>query len=440
MANFSASVTTEPSGLVRNIGTVALTATFLGVFIGSGIFTLPAPMAAAVGGFAPLAYLGCALAVGSVLMCFAEACSRVPVAGGPQGFVEAAFGPYWGFLTGAFNWVSAVLGVAGVAAAAADALGTVLPALAHGPVRSIALVGWFAALALVNLRGVSFAARFVALVTSIKLIPLALFIGVGIWFIAPANLVLPLVAGGSDGDIGRAAILGIFMFTGVETSLAISGEVSNPARTIPRAVIAALLVYASLCITVQIVAQGLLGTALAGAVAPLPQAMAQVSAPLGAIVAAGAVISMLGYTASDSIGSPRMLFAMARDGFLPGALGRVHPRSRTPWVASFTHAGLCAGLALSGSFTALAIVATLTCVMVYFIGCAAALRLRARNIATAGTPARIPGLAVFACIGIGSMLWVTAQSTLAEATGIAVFTLIASLVYRWRRPPAATGR
>ena len=227
------------------------------------------------------------------------------------------------------------------------------------------------------------------------------------------------------------------MFTGVETSLAISGEVSNPARTIPRAVLAALLMYASLCITVQIVAQGLLGGALAGAVAPLPQAMAQVSAPLGAIVAAGAVISMLGYTASDSIGSPRMLFAMARDGFLPRALGRLHPRSRTPWVASFAHAGLCAGLALSGSFTALAIVATLTCVMVYFIGCAAALRLRARNIATAGVPVRIPGLAALACIGISSMLWVTAQSTFAEAVGIAVFTLVASLAYRFRRMPFA---
>lgn len=437
MASISDQVATENAGLVRSIGPIALTATFLGVFIGSGIFTLPAPMAAAVGSYAPLAYLACAIAVGSVLICFAEACSRVPVAGGPQGFVEAAFGPYWGFLTGAFNWASAVLGVAGVAAAAADALGTAMPALAAGPVRSLALVGWFAMLALINLRGVGFAARFVALVTSIKLVPLALFIGIGIWFIAPANLTLPLISGGSSADIGRAAILGIFMFTGVETALAISGEVRDPARTIPRAVIAALAIYASLCITVQIVAQGLLGPALAGAVAPLPQAMALVSAPLGAIVAAGAVVSMLGYTAGDSIGSPRMLFAMARDGFLPRRLGTVHPRTHTPWVASFTHAALCAGLALSGSFTALAIVATLACVMVYFIGCAAALRLRAMGVATAGTPVQIPGLPLIAAIGIGSMLWVTAQSTQAEAIGIAVFTLVASLVYRFRRLPMA---
>ena len=75
--------------------------------------------------------------------------------------------------------------------------------------------------------------------------------------------------------------------------------------------------------------------------------------------------------------------------------------------------------------------------MVYFIGCAAALRLRARNIATAGVPVRIPGLAALACIGISSMLWVTAQSTFAEAVGIAVFTLVASLAYRFRRMPFA---
>ena len=427
--------TTTPN-LVRSIGPIPLIATFLGLLIGSAIFTLPAPMAAAVGGWAPLAYLGCALAVGSVLLCFAESASRVPAAGGPQAFVEAAFGPYWGFLTGAFNYASALLGVAGVAAAAADALGIAIPALAGGPVRSLAIIGWFAALALINRRGVGFAARFVTLVTSIKLVPLALFVGVGLWFIVPANLMLPLPAGAiGSGDIGRAAILGIFMFTGVEVALACSGEVSNPARTIPRAVIAALALYAGLCITVQTVAAGLLGTALAGSVAPLPQAIATVSAPLGLVVAAGAVISMLGYTASDSIGSPRMLFAMARDGFLPARLGTVNPRSHAPVIACVSHAALSAALAISGSFTALAIVSTLTCVVVYIIGCAASLRLRARDVALAGTPVRIPGLHGIAAIGIAAMLWVTAQSTAAEALGITGFTLIASLLYRLRRQP-----
>jgi amino acid transporter len=430
-----ASDLTTNTGLVRNIGPVALVASFLGVLIGSAIFALPAPMAAAVGGWAPLAYLGCALAVGAVLLCFAESCSRVPAAGGPQAFVEAAFGPYWGFLTGAFNYASALLGVASVAAAATDALGIAIPALAGGPLRSLALIGWFTALALINRRGVGFAARFVTLVTSIKLVPLALFVGVGLWFIAPENLTLALPAGTSSSDFGRAAILGIFMFTGVEVALACSGEVTNPARTIPRAVIAALALYAGLCIAVQIVAQGLLGPALAGSVAPLPQAMAMVSAPLGLVVAAGAVISMLGYTASDSIGSPRMLFAMAREGFLPARLGTVNPRTHAPVIACISHSALAAGLAISGSFTALAIVATLTCVIVYIIGCAAALRLRARNVALAGTPVRIPGLQGIAAVGIGAMLWVSAQSTAAEALGIAVFTLIASLLYRLRRKP-----
>jgi len=132
-----------------------------------------------------------------------------------------------------------------------------------------------------------------------------------------------------------------------------------------------------------------------------------------------------------------MLFAMARDGFLPARLGRVHRRTHALWVASCTHAALCAGLAVSGSFTALAIVATLACVMVYFIGCAAALRLRATNIAVAGTPVRVSGLPLIAAIGIGSMLWVTAQSTQAEAIGIAIFTVVASLLYRLRCVPAA---
>lgn len=433
MATNPAPAAVANPGLVRSVGTLTLVAAFLGVFIGSGIFTIPAAMAAAVGGYAPLAYLGCAIAVGSVLICFAEASSRVPVAGGPQGFVEVAFGPYWGFLTGCFNWASAALGAAGVAAAAADALGTAFPAFTGGPVRSMALVGWFTALAIMNMRGVGFAARIVAIATSIKLIPLALFIGAGIWFIAPGNLSLPVPAGGAD--IGRAAILSIFLFTGVETSMALAGEVSNPARTIPRAVIAALAIYASLCIAVQIVAEGLLGTALGQSVAPLADAMALVSAPLGLVVAAGATISMLGYTASDALASPRMLFAMARDGFLPGPLGKVHPSTHAPWVASIAHGVVCAALSVSGSFTALAIISTLVCILVYLIGTAAALKLRADDVATAGTPVRIPGLKLLAFIGVGSMLWVTAQSTRTEAISIAIFTALASLLFRFRRQP-----
>ena len=389
-------------------------------------------MAAAVGPWAPLAYLACGMAVGAVLLCFAEAASRVPTSGGVAGFIGAAFGPYWGFLIGVLNYAAAVTAAGSIAAAIADITGTLIPSLASGPMRAAALIAWFFALAALNITGVGIAARVVAIATSVKLIPLALFIGVGVWFIDPGNLALP-AASGEGADIGRAAILGIFLYTGIEASMAVSGEVHDPARTIPRAIIASVTGYAALCIAVQLVAQGLLGAALGSSVAPLADAIGTAVPPLRLVLVAGAVISMAGWTASDALSSPRMLFAMARDGFLPASLARLHPRNATPAAACLAHAGIAAALAISGSFTALAIVATLIVIIVYVAGCAAAVVLRRRNVALAGPPVRIPALTALAVSGSAAMLWVGAQSTRAEALGIAALIGITSLIYWLRR-------
>jgi amino acid transporter len=354
----------------------------------------------------------------------------VPTAGGVAGFVDAAFGTYWGFLVGVFVWMSVVLAAGGIIAAAVDVLATVMPGLT-GPWRALAILGWSLALALINIRGVGFASRVAAAATSIKLVPLLLFVGVGLWFIEPAKLTLPLAPGSAD--IGRAAILGIFMFTGLEASLAVSGEVKDPARTLPRAIIFAMLAYSLLCIIVQIVAQGLLGDALGTSTAPLAEAMAQISPTLGLVLGAGAVISMLGWTASDALSSPRQLFALSRGGFLPEPLGRLHARNHTPWIASLVHAAVAAGLAITGSFNSLAVLATLFSVMVYVIGSAAALQLRRADIATAGPPVRIPALPLLAGLGIAAMLWVAAQSTREEAIGITIFIAVVTVLYQFRR-------
>ena len=431
MASLPTAATTRDIGLVRGVGPIALTAAFVGMLLGGGIFTVPAAMAAAVGSYAPLAYIGCALAVGAIMLCLAEGASRVPTSGGVAGFINAAFGPYWGFLGGAFNYASALLAAGAGGAAAADVISTAFPAMAAGPVRAIAIFAWFLGLAAVNITGVGIAARFVAIATSVKLIPLALLIAIGVWFMVPANLSLSLPVGGAD--IGRAAILGIFLFTGIESSLSVSGEVSDPSRTIPRAVSASVIGYAIMCVTVQAIAQGLLGNALGTSVAPLADAGARISPLLGTILGAGAAISLLGWTASEALSSPRMVFALSRDGFLPRVLGRTHSRTHAPWVANITHAALAAGLAVSGSFAALAIVSTLICILIYLLGAAAAVKLRAENVAVAGPPVRIPALPAIALVGAAAMIWVACQSTRQEAIGITIFIAVASLLYRFRR-------
>ncbi len=423
------------AGLVAGIGLGGLVAACIAFLIGGAIFTVPRDIAAAMGAWGPLAYVAGAATIGAIMLCLAEAAARVPTSGGVYGIAAMAFGDYWGWLVGALNWASAVLSNGAIAAAAVDAAGTLVPAVATGAGRALAIVGLYLVLVAVNLRDVGTASRFVSFATMVKLVPLALFVIIGAAFVAPANLTAPLPAG--HADIGRALLLALFTFTGMESALAVSGEVRDPARTIPRAIGIALAAGAGFYIAIQTVAQGLIGPALASAPAPLAAALASIAPGLGVMMAVGALISMLGYVASDTMCSPRFLFAAARDGFLPASFGRIDARHHVPRAAVVTHAAIGAALALSGSFQSLVIASTLITLLVYVIGCAAALRLRLRNVELAGPVTRLPGLWPAAAVAFAASAWLAAQSTRAEAVAITALILAVSLLYLLRRKPDA---
>ncbi len=127
------------SSLVRAIGVVGLAAGIVNVTIGGGIFRLPADVARALGPAAPLAYLACAVAMGLIVLCFAEAGSRVDLTGGPYAYVETAFGPFVGFLAGVVFWIESTLAMAAVSVVLAVNAGQLLPVVAGGVGSAIAL-------------------------------------------------------------------------------------------------------------------------------------------------------------------------------------------------------------------------------------------------------------------------------------------------------------
>ena len=163
----------SPTSLVRALGVWGLAASIVNITVGGGIFRLPAGVAGALGAAAPLAYLVCAVAMGLIVLCFAEAGSRVALTGGPYAYVEVAFGPFVGFLCGVLLW-------AGITAALA-AVTTLLRRFARRARagawrrrrresrRSLVVL---AALAALNVRGVRGASRFNAAMTVAKLLPL----------------------------------------------------------------------------------------------------------------------------------------------------------------------------------------------------------------------------------------------------------------------------
>src|SRR5258705_420918 len=401
--------------LVRALGVRSLTASIVNMTIGAGIFVLPAAVAAGLGPAAPIAYVVCGALMALIVACFAAAASRVSLTGGLYAYVGVAFGPFVGFLAGVLYQLMAAFAVASVASAFAGSVGALWTPITTPMGRAGVLIALFAVLAAVNVRGVVFGARLVETVTVAKLLPLVVLVGAGLWFVNPDFVKLPAFPQAST--LGRTAIVLIFAFLGVEVALVPSGEVRDPARTVPRALFLALAITTTLYLLIQRVAQGLLGPSIAEfASAPLAEAASRVLGSGGRmLVVGGAIVSMFGYVAGDMLGSPRSLYAFGRDGVLPAALARVHPRFRTPHVAIVTYAMLIAALAVSSSFTQLAILANVAALSLYLMCVAAAYQLQHRNVqADGGTPFVLPGGPAVPALAAIVILWMLSNATRRE--------------------------
>jgi len=415
------------AGLVRSIGTRGLAVSTINAVVGAAIFSISGPAAACIGVYAPLAFVFCSISIGAVAICFAEGGSRIATSGGAYGYVEAAFGPLAGYVTGTLLWVSDVLATGGVASALGESVVSLAPASFKTALRALIIVAVVGGVALINIAGVKRAVRFIQWATAVKLLPLAIFLLAGLPAMHRANFAFSSHVGTQG--LGRALILILFALTGMEISLSVSGEVSKPARTIPRALVISLTFVTMLYIAIQVTAQGILGGALAQSSAPLVDAMARVSPGLRMMMLAGAVLSMTGFISSDILGTPRVLFAFARDGMLPQVLGRVHPRLHTPYIAIGCYALAAMVLALTGTFAELAVLAMLACTVIYILACLAAWRLARDGVAQMGTPLNFRWLGSAVVVGVASMLFMIALASRAEILGLCAVVGLSSTVY-----------
>lgn len=424
---------TAETALVRAIGPRQLTASIINITIGAGIFVLPAVAARGLGAAAPLAYVVCALLMALIVCCFAAAGSRVSLTGGVYAYVEVAFGPFVGFLAGVLYLLMATFAVASVASAFAASVGALWTPVATAAGRAVVIALLFSALAAVNVRGVRIGARLVEIVTTAKLLPLAVLVLAGIWFVDSSFLRWPNLP--SPSAVGGTAIVLIFAFVGLEVALVPSGEIRDPARTVPRAVFSALAITTTLYLLIQLVAQGLLGPAMPTyAAAPLAEAAGRVLGAGGRLlVLLGATVSMFGYVSGDMLGSPRAVYAFARDGVLPAVLARVHPRFHTPSVAIAVYATLVASVAASSSFTQLAVLANVAALTLYLTCVAAAYDLQRRDVRAGGAPFVIPGGPAVPLLAAAVIVWLLSNATRREFTVEGLVVATAALFYFIRR-------
>ena len=302
------------------LGLVDATAVALGAIIGAGVFVALGQAAGAAGPALPLAVLLAALVATFNGLSAAELGVNYPRAGGGYEFGHRLLRPVAGFAAG---WVFLLAGVAGGATYTLTFATYLEPLLPGVPLRAVGVLLALLALA-VNAVGVQASRTTNDLLVALKVGALVVFIGVGLVAVDLGNLGL---GAASPGGVFAAAGLVFFAFAGYARPVTIVEEVRDPARNLPRAVIAALGASTALYLGVSLVALGLVGAEglaqspapLSAALAPTGQAWAQVLLAFGALVATTSVLL------TELWGVSRLAFAMARGGDLPAPLSRLTP-------------------------------------------------------------------------------------------------------------------
>ncbi|MCB0647853.1 MAG: amino acid permease [Saprospiraceae bacterium] len=364
-------------GLKRSVGTLGLSANIINIIIGSGIFALPAIVAGYMGSASIVAYIFCGFLMAMVMLCFAEAGSKVTNTGGPYTYIETAFGDYAGFISGIIAIGANLFADAAVSNALVNVIGNTYPIFASGWMRFAFLFVLFYGLVYINVIGLKQGMGLVKLNTVLKLIPLLLLVVIGMKDVTLSNLSINEMPGLKS--LGETSLLLFFAFQGCETGIIVGGEVINPNRTVPRAILLSSVTVIVVYILIQTVSQGVLGSALPDfKSAPLAETAKVVMGPFGyMLLTVGAVISMFGYMSGTILNSPRIVYALSRDGVIPvKALSKIHPSFSTPYIAIIIYTSIGFILAVTGSFEKLVIIASSSMLILYLGVALSVIKLR----------------------------------------------------------------
>jgi amino acid transporter len=415
---------TRPPGLRRVVRRWQIVGLALNDVIGSGVYLLPAAAAAVLGPASPWAVLVAGLAVLLLVLCFAEASSYFEKPGSAYLYARTAFGELVGFEVGWMTWLARVASVASLSVGFAQALSFLWPSVESGWPRAIAISLPLFVLTALNVVGVRSGVRTAMVLVISKLVPLLVFVGGGLLAVSWERVASQPEG---SGKLGEAALLLLFAYAGFENTPAPAGEYRDPRKDVPFALLVHIAVVTVIYVAVQWIALGTLPN-LGESATPLADAARGFLGPwAGGLLTVGAALSILGTNGNTVLAGPRYLFALARDGFGPRFLARVHPRYRTPAAAVLLQTAVALPLALTGSFVALAALSVVARLATY-LGTAAAVPVLRRKMAHVTGTFRlpggiaIPGLAAALTIGLAASA--TRESLLAAGVALLVGLLL----------------
>lgn len=374
MNDKSEAVAAPAPSLQRALGRWDLTAFGVNIVIGGGVFLTPSLVAAELGNWSPIAVIVVGLAVLCIALSYAEVGSRFDSTGGPYLYTLAAFGRFVAFEVGWMSWFTRVASIAALVHGVSLAMGYFVPAMGEGIPRVALIVGVILGIAFINARGIRQSALFIDGITIAKLVPLAIFIAVGLFFVDWTRLSpLPEL---SVGEMGTGALLLIYAYGGYEVMGVPAGETRNPRTDLAFAMVMTVVSCAVIYVLAQIITMTVLPD-VTQSKTPIADSAAIFLGPAGAaMVGVGSLLAITGNVTGSLLGASRYIFAFAETGAIPRYFAHVHPRFRTPSRAIWFSAAVALGLALSGSFVLLLAASVLARLVTYAGVSAAALVLR----------------------------------------------------------------
>jgi len=392
--------------------------------VGSGIYAFPGLLAQQTGSLSWIAFAICGAMSIAVGLCFAEAAGMFERSGGPYIYARTAFGGVVGYLVGWSCWVAAVMSWAAVARAIPPYLEPLSPLFGTSIGAGGLAVVICAALGVVNYLGVKPGAYTADLLTAAKLVPLLVLVGLGLFAAHPG----PAASVHSSWSaLPRAALTAFFAFQGFEVVPVPAGETRDPRRAAPRAVLGSIAGATLLYVAVQWTAVAST-PGIAGSTQPLALMGRHLLGGAGGLmVAAAAVVSMLGFCAGVALAGPRYLEPLCADGHLPRALARRHPRTDTPHLAILTTTAVTCILVVFLNFTELVNLSVLTVSVQYLVTCVGVPVLRRRH-PDLPRAFRVPLGPVVPIVAVGVVLWLGAQARPTELVGFAAMLGVGGLL------------
>lgn len=328
--------------------------------IGSGLFLLPGQVATIVGKWGILVYLVVAMIVMSIAWCFVKCAGHYSRSGGVYLYAKEAFGHFVGFEIGIMRWAVSMIAWASLMVGFMTALGFIYPVVMTAPLKQILIASGISLLGLLNIFGVKTVKRLSNVITLAKIVPLLVFVAVGLFSMQSNYLFAPEENPFHIGTFGSAALMIFYAFSGFEGFPVAAGEMNNPKKNVPLAIMTAVILSSLIYFLVQTICIGTLGPALAGNASPIADVAALLCGKSGKfLVSLAMLISIGGVAIASSFMTPRTCAVLAHEKMLPAKLIEEN-RFGAPHIAILISTLITCAIALSGSFVQLATISVIS--------------------------------------------------------------------------------